>query len=120
MNERISKRAKYGERILSELGLILKRDLGDLRFRLVSLTKIELNRDGSVCKVYWDTFESSKRGEIECALGKARGRMRTLLGRILRVRTVPALRLIYDGQFEEEQKISQILQREQNVGKFCS
>ncbi len=120
MNERISKRVKYSERILNELGLILKRDLGDLRFRTVSLTKAQLNRDGSVCKVYWDTFDYEKRVEIERALVKAEGRMRTLLGRVLRVRTVPALRLIFDSQFEEEQKISQILQREQSIGKFCS
>ncbi len=104
-----SKRDKYSGRILNQLGLILRRDFNDSRLRRVSLTKVELNRDGSISKVYWDTFDDSNRTELERALKRAVGRMRKLLGHALQVRMVPALRFCYDNQFEEEQKMVQLL-----------
>ena len=106
------KKEKYGERILHELNMILRRDLNDSRLQFASLTKVQLNRDCSVAKVYWDTFDPHRREDIKKAMEKAVGKMRGRLGQTLDVRTVPILELIYDNQFEEESKITRILEEE--------
>ncbi len=120
MSGKAYKKEKYGERILNELNAILRREISDSRLKFASITKVELNCDCSTAKVYWDTFDANKRGEIKKAMQSAEGRMRSLLCKALQVRTVPVIELIYDSQFEEEQKISEILNDEEKIGKSFS
>ena len=60
-----AKKAMFEERILNELNMILRRDMNDTRLQFVSLTHVELSNDFSMAKVYWDTFDSGKRGDIK-------------------------------------------------------
>ena len=117
MRKGLYKREKYGEKILHKLNLILRRDFNDTRLQFVSITRVELNRDYSVAKIYWDTFNMNKLPEVKEAMNKVAGRMRVLLSQVLDVHTIPATQLIYDNQFDEEQKVTQILDRERVEGK---
>ena len=50
------------DKILNHANTIL-RSLSDSRLQFVSITKVELNNDFSMAKLFWDTYDSSKRGE---------------------------------------------------------
>jgi ribosome-binding factor A len=112
-----AKKAMFEERILNELNMILRREVSDTRLQFVSLTHVELSNDFSMAKVYWDTFDSGKRGDIKKALNSAHGMLRSSLAKVLNVRHTPELNLLYDGQFDGEQAIDAILEKEAKEGK---
>ena len=106
------KKEKYEEQLLNEINLFLRRELKDSRLSFVSITKVELNKDYSQAKVYWDTFDGQKRGDIKKAIDGVAGKVRSLLAKVLKVRQVPNITFEYDSQYEAELKISKILQEE--------
>jgi ribosome-binding factor A len=99
----------YQEKIKNELNILLRREISDPRLSLCSVTRVELNPDFSLANVYWDTFDASKRGDIKKAFEGISGRMRTLLAKHLDVRHTPILSFLYDSQFEDELKITELL-----------
>jgi len=107
------------DKIMNQVNSIL-RNLSDVRLQFVSVTKVELNNDYSQAKLYWDTFDSSKRGDAKKALESVVGKVRTLLAAALKLRHVPSLLFCYDSQFEEESKIVDILKEEAKEGKLPS
>jgi len=110
--QKLFKKEKFQEGLIKEISLILRNDIKDSRLTFVSITKVELNKDNSIAKVYWDTFDSSKRGDAKKALGTVGGKIRGLLSTRLKIRHTPALEFIYDSQFESEQKIDALLKSE--------
>lgn len=99
----------FEEKIQKEINSLLRSELKDPRLMLMSVTRVELNQDYSVAKVYWDTFDSSKRGDVKSAIEGTAGRLRSLLAKNLKVRHTPVLSFIYDSQFEDEAKIDKLL-----------
>ena len=108
-NQKGVKKAKFEEKILNELNLILRQELSDTRLQFASLTKVELSNDFSEALVYWDTFDSSKKDDIAKAFKSAENNLRATLSQVLRVRHTPDIKLKYDTQYESEQYISEIL-----------
>ena len=106
------KKAKYEEQLLNEINTFLRRELADSRLTFVSVTKVELNKDYSQAKVFWDTFDNQRRGEIKKAVEGVAGKVRSLLAKVLTVRQVPTITFEYDSQFESEKKITQLLESE--------
>ncbi len=111
------KKEKLQDQILTEINRILRTETSDQRLRFVSVTKVEVNKDYSVAKVFWDTFDSTKRGDAKVALSKSAGRIRSILAGILTLRKVPAITFEYDNRFEAEQHITDILEAEKNKQK---
>lgn len=101
---------KYEERIRDVINLALRREFADTRLTNVSVTHVELTQDYSHAKVYWDTFDSSKRGDAKEAIESTAGRMRKLLASKMEVRHTPEIHYIYNSQFEDESKIDKLLQ----------
>jgi len=112
-----AKKAMFEERILNDLNLILRRDMNDSRFQFVSLTHVDLSNDFGQALIYWDTFDSGKRGDIKKAFTSALGKLRSSLAKVLNVRHTPELTFLYDGQFDGEQAISELLEKEAKEGK---
>ncbi len=111
------KKDKLEERILQELNSLLRTKLGDARLQFVSITKVEINEDYSVAKVFWDTFQTDKRGDASEAMKSAKSRMRNTLAQTLDLRVVPQIVLQYDAQFESEKVILDILKDEEKKGR---
>ncbi len=105
-------RPMFEERIKNEINSLLRRELKDPRLSLMSVTRVELNQDYSVATVYWDTFDSAKRGDIKTAIEGTTGRMRSLLAKNLKVRHTPELTFVYDSQFEDEARIERLLKED--------
>ncbi|HAZ12459.1 MAG: ribosome-binding factor A [Bdellovibrionales bacterium GWA2_49_15] len=106
----------FQEEILAQLNLNL-RQLNDTRLTFVSVTKVELTPDCKIANVFWDTYDSSKRGDVAKAIESVKGKLRAILASELKSRQVPTLHFQYDGQFEAEQKITDILNDEHRQGK---
>ena len=105
----VSSKELFQDKIRNEISLMLRREIADPRLIMISITRVELNQDYSVAKIYWDTFDSSKRGDAKKAIEGISKKMRALLAKNLKVRHTPELNFIYDSQFEDEHKIAQLL-----------
>lgn len=108
------KKEKYEERLLNEINSLLRRGFNDARLTKVSVTKVEMSPDFGYATLYWDTYDSSTRGDAKVAIEASTGRMRSELAKVLEVRHVPQLTFVYDNQFEEEKKIVDIIRSSQN------
>jgi ribosome-binding factor A len=102
---------KYQERITKEINTFLRKDFADPRLQFVTVTHTELNRDFSVAKVYWDTFNAGTRGEAKKAITSISGKMRTKLTQVMKVRHIPTLTFIYNSQFEDAIKIENLVNK---------
>lgn len=107
------KKEKYEERLLNEINGLLRSGTNDARLTRVSVTKVELSPDFGYATVSWDTYDSGTRGDAKKALEAATGRIRSELAKVLEVRHVPSLSFVYDNQYEEEKKITDLLKSEQ-------
>lgn len=117
-NKKSFKKDKYQERLLNEVNSILRTQVSDPRLQFASATKVELNQDFSVAKVFWDSFDVSKKDDISKGLNAVKGKVRSLLASSLGVRHTPEIVFVYDSQFESEQEISNLLNSEKDNGKF--
>ena len=119
MRAKSHRKDKLQEKILNSTNSFL-RGFSDARLTFVSVTKVELSNDLSTAKVYWDTFDAQNRDDIKKAIIKAKGKIRTQLSSILEMRHVPEIELIYDSQYDDEKKITDILAEEAKSGKISS
>ncbi len=103
---------KYEEKVRDFINTALRREFADPRLVNVSVTHVELTIDYSHAKVYWDTFDASKRGDAKEAIEATAGRMRKLLSSKMEVRHTPEIHYHYDSQYEDEFKISKLLSNE--------
>jgi ribosome-binding factor A len=103
MRKAHSRRAiRLEEMIMHELGLILVEDVQDPRLELVTISGLRLNTDLTVAEVlYTHSRTGSQQAEVQQGLEAARGYMRTLLGKRLKLRHVPELRFVWDSFLEE-------------------
>lgn len=100
---------KYEEKVRDFINTALRREFADPRLMNVSVTKVELTQDYSHAKVYWDTFDVKKRGDAKEAIEATAGRMRKFLADKMEVRHTPEIHYVYDSQYEDESKITQLL-----------
>ncbi len=100
---------KYEERVRDVINLALRREFTDPRLMNFSITHVELTQDYSHAKVYWDTFNTATRGDAKDAIESTTGRMRALLASKMEVKHTPQLHYIYNSQYEDESKITQLL-----------
>ena len=100
---------KYEERVRDVINLALRREFADPRLVNVSITHVELTPDYSHAKVYWDTFNAATRGDAKEAIESTTSRMRALLANKMEVKHTPQLHYIYNSQYEDESKITQLL-----------
>lgn len=106
------KREKFEERLMNQVNALLRCGMNDSRLTFVSITKVEMSPDYSYATLYWDTYDSQHRGDIKNAIEHAKGHIRSELAKELEVRHVPQLTFVYDNQFEEEKRITDILENE--------
>ena len=117
MNTKNFKFDKYQDRIKDELNLFLRQEAGSPLLQFASITKVELSADYSEAKVYWDTFDSTKRGDIKKLIQSLRAQMKKTLSKKLSVRKIPNIVLLYDGQYDSEMEITRLLEEEKAKGR---
>ena len=99
---------------MQEINVLLRRDFADPRLMMVSVTSVSLSSDYAYATVSWDTFDKSKRGDAKAALEGLTSKLRSKLSKVIDVRHTPAITFVYNAQFEEENNIDLILNKEKS------
>ena len=100
---------RMGQQAREKLGYILLFEVSDPDLQLVTLTGCEVSVDKSVVVAYV-SCDSSRYDEVTAALARAKGRIRSLLGRALGWRVTPELVFRIDTTADEAERISRALQ----------
>ncbi|WP_077597825.1 30S ribosome-binding factor RbfA [Olsenella urininfantis] len=91
-----------------KLAGILLFEVSDPDLALVTLTGVEVSVDKSVMRAYV-SCDSGRYEEVSAALGRARGRIRSLLGHALGWRVTPELIFEIDTTADEAERIARAL-----------
>jgi ribosome-binding factor A len=99
MNER--RLARLAEQIKQRLAQVLQRELADPKLGLVTITRIELDKEFTQCKAYWSVLaptgkEDIARRESAEVLARATGFCQREIGAVLHTRSVPHLQFLFD------------------------
>src|SRR3990167_2787811 len=91
--DRIQRIAGLMQTALAE---ILQTEVEDSRFKLTTVTGVNVARDLSFAKVFVSTLEEGKEQEVVTALNHAAKFIRHALAKKIELRIVPELRFVYD------------------------
>lgn len=104
---------RVSEEVRAALASALLSETHDPRLALVSITAVDLTRDLSYGRVYWNRVseETDARAiaSTERALEKAKGFLRSYVGRQVRLRVVPELEFRYDESIERGRRMDNLL-----------
>lgn len=92
-----------------KLASILLFEISDPDLALVTVTGVEVSVDKSLMRVYV-TCDAERYDEVTAAFGRARGRIRSLLGRALGWRVTPELDFRIDSSTDEAERIARALE----------
>lgn len=93
-----------------EIGNIIMSDVKDERLKFITITKVSLTGDYSYATVYYRVLGNERQIEATSrTFEEAKGYIRTLLSKKIKMRKVPELRFKYDSSLEYGNRIEQIL-----------
>ena len=98
-----------GQQAREKLGYILLFEVSDPDLQLVTLTGCEVSVDKSLVVAYV-SCDSERYETVSAALARAKGRIRSLLGRALGWRVTPDLVFRIDTTADEAERITRALQ----------
>lgn len=75
------------------------------------LTKVSVSRDLGYAKVFYTLLDENKKEIVQKALESAAGMMRSILGREMRLRTIPELHFFYDDSEMNARKMDELLDK---------
>jgi ribosome-binding factor A len=102
---------RIADLIQKTLAQMLIEDMSDERFRLVTITGVNVARDMSYAKIYVSvlTDEEAKIKEIVDALNRASKSLRYNLAHAVELRIVPELKFVYDESTAQGFRISSLI-----------
>lgn len=104
---------RVGEQIQRELAELIRDEIRDPRVGMVTVSEVEVSRDLAHAKVFVTPLGGGATEGVEtaAALNRGAGYLRKLLGQRLRLRTIPALKFLYDESFERGAHLSALIDR---------
>ncbi len=100
---------RINEQAREKLASILLFEISDPDLALVTITGVEVSVDKSFMRAYV-TCDADRYDEVEQALARAKGRIRSLLGRSLGWRVTPELDFRIDPSTDEAERIARALE----------
>ncbi len=108
MNDRRIQRLQ--EQIKARVAEIVMREMQDPKLGLVTITRVELDKEFTICTVYWSVLGSDKeKSRTQAALQRARGYVNRAVGETLHTRTIPHLNFQHDPAIAGAIKMQDIL-----------
>jgi ribosome-binding factor A len=118
MPREYSRSQRLSTEILRTLSKLLRFETKDPRLQNVSLTGVDLTRDLSVARVFFNMMDPADAVEpVVEGLKNASGFLRSKLGHELKIRHVPELRFVHDDSAEESARISKLIDSALNADK---
>ncbi|SHF32270.1 ribosome-binding factor A [Seinonella peptonophila] len=102
--------SRVGEQIKKELSQVIQREIKDPRIGFVTVTGVEMSGDLQVAKVFISVMgQENTKEESLAALEKAKGYLRSEIGRRIQLRYVPELTFVMDSTLDQSEHIERLL-----------
>lgn len=100
---------RVGDQIQRELAALIRTEVKDPRLSsLLTIAEVRVTADLAHAKVYFTVLDE-KGPQTADILNQAKGFLRTQLGRLLRLRSIPTLHFIYDTTAESGERLSSLI-----------
>tara|TARA_R110002049_G_scaffold22388_23_gene80267 strand:+ start:1504 stop:1890 length:387 start_codon:yes stop_codon:yes gene_type:complete len=110
MPREFSRNQRLGNEVLRALSELLRTETKDPSLHDVALTSVDLSRDLSVARVYFNMLDPEADPKpVADGLQRASGFLRSKLGRAIKVRHVPELRFAHDDSAEQAVRIGRLI-----------
>jgi ribosome-binding factor A len=109
-----SRTQRIGDQMQRELAVLIQREIKDPRLGLVTITAVDVSRDLSHAKVFVTVMGQDAPEQIKLnleILAEAAGYLRMLLGKSMKVRTIPQLHFQYDASIRRGAELSALIER---------
>lgn len=102
--------SRVGEQIKKELSQIIQQEIKDPRIGFVTVTAVEMSGDLQIAKVFVSIFgKELEKEQSLAALEKAKGYMRSEIGKRIRLRHIPEITFAVDQSLEHSDHINKLL-----------
>ncbi len=97
---------QLNSRIIEILNTVLQTEMQDPRLQMVTLTRVQVNRDASHATLYFiSSDEDFEAREVEGAMTRAKGYFRSVLAEAMDLRYTPDLSFRWDHAYEESERV---------------
>ncbi|MFT5734079.1 MAG: ribosome-binding factor A [Paracoccaceae bacterium] len=104
--------ARLEAQIQFRLAHCLQHELADPRSSFITIQRIELNSDLSTAKAHYSVLgDEADRSKAKHMLEHANGFIRRQMGTVLRTKSIPQLRWIYDASIAGAEAMDDLLER---------
>lgn len=114
MSKQYSRAQRVGDQIQRELAVMIPREVKDPRLGFVTLTGVEVSRDLGHAKVFITLMNSEDAEVIQDnidLLNDAAGYLRMLLGKAIKIRSIPQLHFRYDDSITRGAYMSALIEQ---------
>ncbi|GGH89220.1 ribosome-binding factor A [Pseudomonas fluvialis] len=109
-----SRTQRVGDQMQRELAQLIPREVRDPRLGFITITTVEVSRDLGHAKVYITLMGEADAPRIALnleILNDAAGYLRMLLGKLMKLRSVPQLHFHYDESVSRGVHLSALIER---------
>lgn len=106
---------RLNNQFVEEISRIIHTEVKNKDVKFVTINDVKITNDLSFAKVYFTSLNDN-REEVEKALNKVSGFIRTSLCNKVKIRKMPELHFVYDESIEYGKKIEGIIERINNEG----
>lgn len=105
MSNRHERVAEEIKKVVSET---LRTKVSDPDIGMITVTDVELTKEMEIATIYFTSLNDN-REEVEAALNRAKGMVRSEVAKEIRIRKAPELQFKYDTSIEYGHKIENLL-----------
>lgn len=112
MSREFKRSDRVAQELKKEVAVILQREVKDPRIGMVTVSDVEVSRDLAYAKIFVTfLFDNDQDAIVQGMKGleKASPYIRSLVGKVMRLRIVPELRFIYDESLVEGMRMSNLV-----------
>ncbi|MBT8143789.1 MAG: 30S ribosome-binding factor RbfA [Gammaproteobacteria bacterium] len=102
---------RVAEELQRLLSVAIREELDDPRLRLVTITDVEVSRDLGHAKAFFSSLDDGDPEAIGRSLGRAAGFLRGVVGRQLKIRSVPELHFVFDDSLQRGQHVRDLIDK---------
>ena len=112
MAKAFNRSSRVGHELQKEIAIILQREIKDPRLGMVTVSGVDISRDLSYAKVFVTFLNDDDPQVIEqglTVLNDAKGYIRTLIGKAMRLRIIPEIKFLYDESLVKGMQMSNLV-----------
>lgn len=109
MARHVPRHQRVADQIQRELAQLIRDEVRDTRLGMLTLTAVRVSPDLSHAKVFFTTMDPEQKTVALEVLGGAAPHLRSLLGRLMRLRITPQLHFVYDESIERGAHMSAVI-----------